>query len=119
MKRILLLLLLVTAACALASCDSESPVEPSYVRVTILSPVSGTTVGDSTLHVTTDVERNCGCSVYVEFHLDSTLIASSFAPPYDAYLPLAGYSGEHLLIARAVVTGKAEGRDTVRITIRP
>lgn len=117
MKRTLPLLL-AALACFVAACD-ETTVEPAYVHVSITSPADRAIVGDSLLHVTTTVERNCGCSVYVEFSLDSTLVASSFSPPYDTWIPLAGRSGEHLLIARAVVSGKAEGRDTVRITIRP
>lgn len=114
----LLPLLLVLLAFGAAACE-DTPVDPPFVHVAITSPVNGSIVGDSLLHVTTTIERNCGCSVYVEFSLDSTLVASSFAPPYDTWLPLTGRSGEHLLIARAVVSGKAEDRDTIRITIRP
>lgn len=110
--------LFVILAFVVSACE-DTPVDPPFVHVAITSPSDGSIVGDSLLHVTTTIERNCGCSVYVEFSLDSTLVASSFSPPYDTWLPLTGRAGEHLLIARAVVSGKAENRDTVRITIRP
>lgn len=102
-----------------AGCSEDIVNEPDYVRVDILQPEDGQTVRDSVLRVITSLEKNCGCVARVEFSIDGILAAVDSTPAYYFDWNIREVHGVHEIIARGVVEGRAEGSDTIRVTINP
>jgi hypothetical protein len=98
---------------------SDDDSEPPYARVKIVQPLNGQTVRDSTVRIVATLEKNCGCSARMEFWVDGTHLGSDFVPDYIFDWRIDTVRGEHTIMARGVVEGKAEGRDSVRVTVNP
>ena len=105
------------ALCCIAGCSEDSSTEAPYVRVTITQPADSAVLRDSVVRVLTTLEKNCGCSAYVQFWVDGTLREADFVPEYSYDWDVHDLHGEHVLMARGVVEGKAEGRDSIRVII--
>jgi hypothetical protein len=110
-------LLAALALCAAAGCSEDSSTEAPYVHVTITQPADSAVLRDSVVRVLTTLEKNCGCSAYVQFWVDGRLREADFVPDYSYDWDVHDLRGEHVLMARGVVEGKAEGRDSIRVTI--
>ena len=108
-------------ACTLAGCsdDSTSNTEPPYVRVKILQPDNGQVVRDTLLRVITSLDKNCGCTARVEFFVDGNFITSDYTPAYYFDWNIRDVKGSHIIRARGIVEGQAEGSDSVSVTINP
>jgi hypothetical protein len=116
MKRILPFLCLLLVA---YGCQEDIVNEPDYVRVEFLQPENGQTVRDSVLRVIISLEKNCGCVAHAEFFVDDSLYVTDDTPAYYFDWDIRKVTGEHRLVVHGYVIGRAEGRDTVRVTINP
>ena len=93
--------------------------EPPYVHVKILQPDSGQIIRDSVLRVITSLDKNCGCVARVDFSIDGLIIATDDTPAYFFDWDIRNVHGQHTITVHGIVEGRAEGRDSVRVTINP
>ncbi len=123
MKRFSVLAACVLVVCffgaLVTSCTDSATSEGNYVRVRITQPVTGAVVTDSLVRVLTDVVSNCGCSAVVDFYLDGEKMHFDALPQYSwDWHTSTTPEGVHVIVAHAIVYGKAEGRDSIRVEVR-
>lgn len=100
-----------------AGCDdAASPEEP--LRITITQPADSQVVSGSVLRILTETSSSCGCSAHVEFYVDGVHMYSHYQPFYYYDWNIAGLTGEHLILAKLVVTDRGEVSDSVRVFIQ-
>ena len=117
MKQVSFLLLFVSAL-LLASCDNNST-NPSndYIHPKFVQPTEGQIITDSTYRLIVDADQNCGCTSYTEFYIDDTLVYTDYIREFDYLMNCADWQGKRTIMAHSVVPGKAEGYDSVHVTI--
>lgn len=117
-RRIMPGLALVFLAFVVASCDEDTPTEAPWVKTVITQPLAGEVISDSTVRIIASVTRNCGCLAQAEFWIDGNHLFTDFLADYSYDWDVRGLSGEHLIVVRGIVPGKAEDSDSLRITLR-
>jgi hypothetical protein len=111
---------IVAVTILLAACDSNTTSsDPPYVRVHITQPLDSAVVRDSVLRVLITLDKNCGCQARAEFWIDGAHVFSDFVPDYSYDWDISRVTGPHWIKARGVVEGRAEGSDSVLVTINP
>ena len=103
----------------LFACDESSSSEPSWVKTRITQPSAGAVIHDLTLRILADVTRNCGCQARAEFWIDGMHVFTDFLADYSYDWDIRGLRGSHLILVRGVVEGKAEGSDSLWVTLNP
>jgi len=100
------------------NCGSDpSASDPPFVHVKITQPKNGDTLQTNLVRIMTDLEKNCGCSARVEYSIDGVLTLTDFTPAYSFDWYVQDSTGTYTITARGVVEGKAEGLDSVIVTI--
>ncbi len=110
------LAVLLICCCTVACDDAASPEEP--IRITITQPADSQVVSGSVLRILTETSSSCGCSAHVEFYVDGVHMYSHYQPFYYYDWSITGLSGEHLILAKLVVTDRGEASDSVRVFIQ-
>ncbi|MBL0176956.1 MAG: hypothetical protein IPP94_17140 [Ignavibacteria bacterium] len=87
--------------------------------MTITQPLDSAVVRDSVLRVLISLDKNCGCQARAEFWIDGAHVFSDFIPDYSYDWDISGITGQHWIKVRGVVEGRAEGSDSVLVTINP
>ena len=88
------------------------------MKTVIVQPASNALISDTTVRIIASVTRNCGCLAQVEFWIDGTHVFTDFLADYSYDWDVRGLSGEHLIVVRGIVPGKAEDSDSLRVTLR-
>lgn len=99
----------------LASCDTAEP-GPDYITPTIIAPVEGEVITDSTYTMHVKTESNCGCKQNSIIYIDSTAVHMSIVWDFKYNIQASDYDGEHVIRVHSEVPGKSEGWDSVRVT---
>ncbi|MBI5647911.1 MAG: Ig-like domain-containing protein [Ignavibacteriae bacterium] len=116
--RIVLAATTLLLAFIVAACDEDTPTETPWVKTVITQPLAGEVISDSTVRIIASVTRNCGCLAQAEFWIDGNHLFTDFLADYSYDWDVRGLSGEHLIVVRGIVPGKAEDSDSLRITLR-
>jgi hypothetical protein len=121
----ILLVFSVSMIFILNACDDNSTDNgEDYIRPAIQQPLDGDTLRDSVYTIRVDAEQNCGCSSWVAFYVDDTLLTQDWLRPFACDIECDNWQGDRTIKVHAVVPGssspngiKAEGWDSVRVTI--